>query len=82
MDGAYPPEFTRREIDALEYPEHCETCMFYEERTCGMICSILETEYENSHEDGALDKLTDDEYMQKFGKDPDDHCNDYEQWED
>lgn len=86
FDGAYPPGVTGKMIDEMldpvEFPECCMTCTFYEDRTCGNICSLLETAYENAHEAGALDKLTDDEYMQKFGKKPDDYCTDYERWED
>lgn len=80
-DGAYPPGVTGTMIDELECaepPETCETCMFYEERTCGYICSILEAGYEEKE----LKEMSDTEYMQKFGKKPDDRCKDYERWED
>lgn len=82
FDGAYPPGVTGKMIDdafdPVELPENCETCMFYEERTCGYICSILEAEYSET----ALGEMTDDEYMKKFGKHPDDYCTDFERWED
>lgn len=82
FDGAYPPGVTGRMIDeyfdSAEPPEECQYCTFYEERTCGYICSVLEAEYS----DTALGDLSDVEYVQKFGKQPDDTCNDFERWED
>lgn len=85
MDGSYPPGVSGWMIDAYfdsidpeEPPRMCENCTFYEERTCGHICSILEAEY--SAED--LEAMSDEEYMEKFGKEPDDFCEDHEFWED
>ena len=65
-------------LDPAEPPECCETCTFYEERTCVYICSILEAECS----DTELGDMSDEEYMKRFGKDPDDYCDDYECWED
>ena len=82
FDGAYPPGVTGKMIDdlfdAVEPPETCEYCMFYEERTCGYICSVLEAEYTAEQ----LEVMSDTEYMQKFGKKPDDCCKDFKRWED
>ena len=84
FDGAYPPGVTGdmideyfRETDPAEPPEVCQYCTFYEERTCGCICSVLEADYSET----ALGDMSDDEYMQKFGKKPDDTCDDFERWE-
>lgn len=82
FDGAYPPGVTGKMIDEfydpVEPPRNCGNCMFYEERTCGYVCSVLEAEYS----DTALGKMTDDEYIKKFVKQPDDYCHDHEFWED
>ena len=85
MDGAYPPGVDGWMIDQYfgegdyEEPDRCcENCMYYEERTCGMICGVLEAECS----DTELGDLTDDEYMERFGKQPYDYCNDHEYWED
>lgn len=85
FDGSYPPGVSGWMIDAYfdsidpeEPPRMCENCTFYEERTCGYICSILEAEY--SADD--LEAMSDEEYMEKFGKEPDDVCEDHEFWED
>lgn len=82
MDGSYPPGVYGWMLDDFfdrdEPPETCETCMFYEERTCGYICSIAEAEFTGEE----LGAMTDNDYMQKFGRSPDDHCYDYERWED
>lgn len=61
-----------------EPPRSCSNCMFYEERTCGMVCGILESEYS----DTAIGDMTDEDYMNAVGKDPDDCCPDHEFWED
>lgn len=81
MEGAYPPGVNGKMIDMLECaepPRNCENCMFYEERTCGMVCSVLEAEYSET----ALGDMTDEEYIEKFVKQPDDYCNDHKLWED
>lgn len=85
MDGSYPPGVEGWMLDQYfgegDYEEpdrYCENCMYYEERTCGYICSILEAECS----DTELGDLTDEEYMERFGKQPDDYCNDHEYWED
>jgi hypothetical protein len=85
MDGSYPPGVEGWMIDDYfgdgEYEEpdrYCKNCMYYEERTCGMICGVLEAEYSET----ALGDMSDEEYMAKFGKQPDDCCNDHEFWED
>lgn len=70
--------YLEREIDPWEPPRNCENCMFYEERTCGYICGVLEAEFSSEE----LEAMSDEEYMQKFGKKPDDYCNDHEFWED
>ena len=61
-----------------EEPRCCENCMFYEERTCGMICGVLEAEFSET----AIGDMSDEEYMKRFCKQPDDYCNDHEFWED
>ena len=81
MDGAYPPGVDGWMLDDFDdgRPDGCcENCVYYEERTCGYICSILEAECS----DTELGDLTDEEYMERFGKQPDDYCNDHEYWED
>lgn len=83
MDGSYPPGvegwmLDRYFFDENEPDRYCENCMYYEERTCGMICGVLEAEYSET----ALGEMTDEEYMEKFGKQPDDCCPDHEFWED
>lgn len=70
--------YFEREIDPVEPPRNCENCMFYEERTCGYICGVLEAEFSSEE----LEAMSNEEYMQKFGKKPDDYCNDHEFWED
>ena len=81
FDGAYPPGVEGWMLDdspdPAEPPENCRYCMFYEERTCGYICSLLEAECSET----ALGDMTDEEYMKKFGKDADDYCNNFERWE-
>ena len=64
--------------DSVEPPRSCGNCRFYEERTCGYICGILEAAW--LEED--LDDMEDSEYMQRFGKEKDDCCPDHEFWED
>ena len=79
MDGSYPPGVYGWMLDDLdEPPRSCENCMYYEEMTCGYICGVLEAEYTTEE----LESMSDEEYMAKFGKDPDDYCNDHEFWED
>ena len=83
MDGAYPPGISGWMLDAYfgddGAPDRCcENCAYYEERTCGMICSVLEAECS----DTELGDMTDEEYMERFGKEPDDCCEDHEFWED
>ena len=85
MDGSYPPGVSGwmiddyfDGIDPVEPPRSCENCTYYEERTCGHICGMLEAE----HSREELEAMSDEEYMQKFGKDPDDCCEDHEFWED
>lgn len=82
FEGSYPPGVTGRMIDErcdhVELPDECQYCTFYEEKTCGKICSILEAEYTAEQ----TDDMSDEEYMQKFGKQPTDTCNDFERWED
>lgn len=82
FDGSYPPGVTGEMLDAYfgddEPDRNCRNCMFYEERTCGYICGILEAECSET----ALGDMTDEEYMKKFGKEPDDCCVDHEFWED
>ena len=81
FEGAYPPGITGEMIDFIdpvEYPEECATCTYFEERTCGQICSLAEGEYSAEE----LEAMTDDEYMTNFGKKPDDCCNEYIRWED
>ena len=86
FDGAYPPGVTGKMIDdffdPVEPPRNCENCSFYDLHTCGGICGILEAEYEAEHSKEELEAMSDEEYMQKFGKKPDDYCNDHEFWED
>ena len=43
-----------------------------------MICSVLEADCSET----ALGEMTDKEYMEKFGKQPDDYCEDHKFWED
>ena len=79
--GDYPPGVTGAmidNIDPVEIPRRCENCTFYEETTCGFICGLKEAEYTAEQ----LEKLTDSEYMERFGKKPDDYCHDHEFWED
>jgi len=82
FDGSYPPGADGWMLDdypdPAEPPRSCENCMYYEERTCGMICGVLEAEYSET----ALGDMTDEEYMEKFGKQPDDYCDEHEFWED
>lgn len=82
MDGAYPPGVEGWMLDEYfgdnEPPRSCENCMYFEERTCGMICGVLEAECS----DTELGDMSDEEYMKRFGKSPDDYCNDHEFWED
>ena len=82
FEGAYPPGVTGKMIDdtfePVEPPESCFSCMFYEERTCGCVCSVIEAEYTAEE----LDAMTDEEYMKRFSKYPDDYCKDYKRWED
>lgn len=79
--GDYPPGVTGEMIDLLECaepPRSCENCMFYEERTGGYICGVLEAAVDPE----KLDVMSDAEYMKLFGKKPDDYCHDHEFWED
>ena len=83
--GNYPPGVTGKmideyydRIDPVEPPMNCGNCTYYEERTCGMICSVLEADCSET----ALGEMTDKEYMEKFGKQPDDYCEDHKFWED
>ena len=72
----YPPGVTGKMIDRLECiepPETCENCKFYEERTCGYICSLLEAEYLPKE----LNAMNDEQYMSLFSKDKDDSCNEF-----
>lgn len=78
FEGAYPPGVTGKMCDPVEPPESCFNCTFYEERTCGYICSLLEAEFTAEE----LEAMTDEEYMSRFSKEADDHCNDYKRWED
>ena len=84
MDGSYPPGVEGwmidkyEGVDPVEPPRTCENCTFYEERTCGYICGLAEAEYSAEE----LEAMTDEEYMQKFGKQPDGYCYDHEFWED
>ena len=81
FDGAYPPGVEGWMLDYLdpaEPPRNCENCMYYEERTCGYICGVKEAEYTAEE----LDSMSDEEYMGKFGTNPDDYCDDHEFWED
>ena len=82
FDGAYPPGVEGWMIDQYfgdgEPDRYCENCMYYEERTCGYICGVMEAEYTAEE----LEAMSDEEYMAKFGKEPDDYCNEHEFWED
>lgn len=85
FEGAYPPGVEGWMLDQYfgdgDYEEpdrYCENCMYYEEKTCGMICGVLEAEYSTEE----LEAMSDKEYMEKFGKEPDDYCDDHEFWED
>ena len=81
FDGSYPPGVEGWMLDDYEReepPENCVDCAYYEERNCGFICSILEAEYTSEE----LEAMSEEEYAEKFGKDPYDHCNDFERWED
>jgi len=71
-------DLMRGECDPAEPPRNCENCMFFEERTCGSICGVLEAAYTGEE----LEAMTDAEYMRKFGKKPDDYCHNHEFWED
>jgi len=82
FDGAYPPGVYGKMLDdyfgdPAEPPEECIDCTFYEERKCGYICGVLEAEYTAEE----LDAMTDEEYRQKFCKEPHDGCADFERWE-
>lgn len=52
FDGSYPPGADGWMLDdypdPAEPPRSCENCMYYEERTCGMICGVLEAEYDET----------------------------------
>lgn len=52
----------------------CETCNYYRFQRCGYVCQTLYDEVEQDE----LDAMSDDEFMQKFGKEPDDACDMYE----
>ena len=77
FEGAYPPGVTGKMIDKLEYPERCEFCTFFEERTCGYICGVLEAGYSAEE----LGSMSDAHFMNIFGKAPDDWCSDFRRWE-
>lgn len=83
--GNYPPgcsgdmlEAYWESVDNSEPPRSCENCMYYEETRFGHICGVLEAEYSGEE----LEAMTDDEYIRKLGKKPDDYCHDHEFWED
>lgn len=83
MDGAYPPGVEGWMVDnyfgdSEEPPRSCENCMYFEEKTCGYVCGILEAEMSTEE----LEAMSDEEYMAKLGKQPDDYCDDHEFWED
>lgn len=81
FDGSYPPGVEGWMLDEMEReepPRTCENCMFWEERTCGYICSVLEAGFD----DKEIGEMSDEEYMRRFLKDKDDCCKDHEFWED
>ena len=79
-EGAYPPGVYGLMLDdgENEIEPSCLTCRYYEERTCGQICRLIEDKYSVDE----LDQMSDCEYMAKLGKSHDDYCDNYEFEED
>ena len=86
FEGAYPPGVNGRMIDEYfgdcEPDRCCDNCRYYEERTCGMICSLAEAAWCDEHTVADLDSMSDDEYIKLFVKDKEDTCEDHIFWED
>ena len=60
--------------EAEEPQRNCENCRFYYDGICG----ILEDECSQAE----LEVMSDEEYKERFGKEPDDYCDEHEFWED
>ena len=83
FDGAYPPGVEGWMLDFLDEDDFdyraCTNCQHYQECPAGMICGVLEVEYENDHGTEELKSLSCEDYLEMFGKEPDDYCDDWEE---
>ena len=64
FDGAYPPGVTGKDIDALEKPRCCGTCINYDFRreACMLTWNNLDPDYYNPNTDDRFEYDSCDEW--------------------